>query len=70
MAGVVKEHSAVSKHKFSFDYFFTSYALLSSWKAEGIRATGTIGENRTGGADKLLRATKVTKKKDHGCYDY
>ena len=60
----------LSKDKFFFDKFLTSLALFSSLKAEGIRATGTIGENRTSGANRFLMATKVMKEKDCGCYDY
>lgn len=54
MKEVVRNHSKVGRHKFFFDNFFTSHGLLSDLAAQYVLATGTIWENRTGGANKEL----------------
>ena len=48
MVDIIREHSRVEHHQLFFDNFFTSYDLLSSLSEGGVRATGTIRENRSG----------------------
>ena len=70
MVKVVKENGDVKCHHMYFDNFFTSYALLSSLSKDGMQATGTIRDNRTGGANKDLKTTKAMKKAPRGDFDY
>ena len=46
MVNVVIENSA-SKHTFYFENFFTSYDLLNDLGKKGVKAIGTVQENRT-----------------------
>ena len=70
MIDAVREHLTVSQHHVFFDNFFTSHSLLSLLAKDGVKATGTIRENRTGGANKDLKSSKDMKKLDRGTYDY
>ena len=56
--------------EYFFDNFFSSHDLLSDLTGKEILATGTIRENRTGGADKVLLSKKLLQKKDRGSYDF
>ena len=70
MADVIKTSSLVAKHELYFGNFFTSHQLMKSLASEGIRTTGTVRENRTGGAGKLMTDVKTMKKSDRGSFDY
>ena len=70
MIGIVSSNSKVSRHCLYFDNFFTSYDLLRQLSDDGVRATGTIRETRTGGASKELPETKIMKKRERGEFDY
>ena len=67
---VVKDNSVIQAHEFFFDNFFTSYQLLCSLANDGIRATGTIRENGTNGATKLMSSNAELKKKGRGSFEY
>jgi hypothetical protein len=49
-----------------FDNFFTSLPLLSELENRGLKATGTVRENRTGKC--LLPESKVLKKTARGTF--
>ena len=70
MVEVVRENSDVAKHHFFFDNFFTSHKLLSDLASEKVKATGTVRENRTWGANRDLMSTKVMKKSTRGTIDF
>ena len=73
MVNVVERHSHVRTHdghEVYFDNFFTSHKLLKDLGDKSVRATGTVGENRTGGAAKLMTSTKEMKKKERGHFDF
>ena len=57
-------------HDVYFDNFFSSAELLKLLSDQGFIATGTIRENRTDGATKLMISKKAMKKKTRGSYDY
>ena len=66
----VKEVSDPRFHMIYFDNFFTSYQLLAHPREDGFRATGTVRQNRTKGASKLMVSDKDMKKRERGSYDY
>ena len=70
MVDVVEGKSDVRRHELYFDNFFTSHAILKALARRSVRATGTVRENRTGGAGKLLTSTAAMKKADRGTFDY
>ncbi|XP_031343006.1 piggyBac transposable element-derived protein 2-like [Photinus pyralis] len=55
-------------HIVFFDNYFTSYDLLTTLRGNGVRATGTVRENRTKKCPILPSAQM--KKKDRGNFDY
>jgi len=57
-----------NSHVVFFDSFFTSYQLLSDLAEKGIRACGTIRENRTGHCP--LKPNKEIQKQPRGTYEY
>ena len=63
MMSTVETYSAITKHEVYFDNFFTLYNLLKSLAEQNIKATGTVRENRTNGATKLMKPNAVMKKK-------
>ena len=67
---VVRENSDAAKHHFFFDNFFTSHKLLSDLASEKGKATGTVRENRIGGANRDLTSTKEMKKSTRGTFDF
>ena len=69
MVDILERESSLNKHHIYFDNFFTSYQLLSALRERGICATGTIRENRTAGANRVLMASNVMKKKERGYYE-
>lgn len=59
-------HSALDDHKdhvLFLDNFFTSYSLLMSLSDIGLRCTGTIRQNRTGGCSPLPKKDSFKKRK-------
>ena len=66
----VKICSNPHAHAIYFDNFFTSYQLIRNLHDAGFRATGTIRQNRSGGANKELMTDKELKKLPRGTYDY
>lgn len=50
--------------------FFTSHKLVKDLAEKQVKTTGTIRENRTGGAAKLMPATEAMKKTPRGSFDY
>lgn len=57
-----------SQHEVYFDNFFTSYKLLLELSHKGMRATGTIRENRTQKCP--LKSKKELTKEDRGSFDF
>ena len=64
------EKSDPKKHELYIDNFFTSHDLLLSLRKENIKTTGTIRDNRTGGATKLMENVASMRKKDRGHFDH
>ena len=60
--------SEPSNHVVYFDNFFTSYQLLTDLALKGVRAIGTVRENRTNHCP--LISTANMKKQERGSYDY
>ena len=48
MIAAVESHTTIQQHHLFFDNFFTSYQLLKELADNGVRATGTVREFRTG----------------------
>ena len=69
LMNVVVEKSDPKKHELYIDNFFTSHDLLLSLRKENIKTTGTIRDNRTGGATKLMENVASMRKKDRGHFD-
>ncbi|XP_066943510.1 piggyBac transposable element-derived protein 3-like [Macrobrachium rosenbergii] len=61
---------AVTKNEVYFDNFFTLYDLLKSRAEQNIKATGTVRDNRTAGAAKLMKPNAVMKKNTRGEFDF
>jgi DNA excision repair protein ERCC-6 len=57
-----------SNHEIYFDNFFTSYDLLMDLRAKGVKATGTVRDNRTRSCP--LIDIKNFKKENRGFHDY
>jgi len=71
MVDVVMAQSIGHYHTFFFDNFFTSVKLLETLSDTGIRATGTVRDNRIGDAKNRLCASKTMKKnKSRGSFEY
>jgi hypothetical protein len=71
MVDVVRAHSSYLYHTFFFDNFFTSVKLLETLTDRGIRATGTVRDNRIGDAKNCLITSKTMKKKEiRGNFQY
>jgi len=70
MVGIITENSDALNHELYFDNFFSSYELMCELAEKDVRATGTIRENRTGGAKQKLIGSKELQKKDQGYFDY
>ena len=64
MVNVVIETSVASQHRLYFDNFFFSYDLLNDLGTKGVKAIGTVRENCTQGASKVLMDTKSLKKSE------
>ena len=56
--------------KVYFDNFFTSIPLIRELRKDGILSLGTIRQNRTLGASKVLRSDKDLKKDGRGSSDW
>jgi len=70
MLAAITEHTDVKQHVLYFDNFFTSYALMASLSDKGIRAIGTLRENRMAGAKEKLMSVAEVKKQPRGFFDY
>lgn len=71
MVDVILKHSNNKNHSLFFDNFFTSVKLLESLSERGIRATGTVRDNRIGEAKHHLVASNTMKKKaSRGSFEY
>ena len=70
MVSVIEEKSDVKSHQLFFDNFFSSYGLLKCLREKNVRAVGTIRENRTAGASKLMESAKDLKTAGRGKFDY
>ncbi|XP_045135445.1 piggyBac transposable element-derived protein 3-like [Portunus trituberculatus] len=70
MMSTIQSSSTVTKHEVYFDNFFTSHFLLKSLAEKNIKATGTIRENRTAGAAKLMKSNAAMKKDERGEFDF
>ena len=70
MVEVVRENSDAAKHHFFFDNFFTSHQLLFDLASEKVKATGTVRENRTGGANRDLTSAKEMKNSTRGTFSF
>nr|CAH7757782.1 unnamed protein product [Callosobruchus chinensis] len=57
-----------SDHALFFDNFFTSYDLLQTLRQKGLRATGTVRENRTKKCP--MSDNKTFKKMERGYFEY
>lgn len=75
-SSVVLQFVDVLKNKFPnmafhvfFDNFFTSLPLLLKLKSRGVKATGTIRENRIPKKCSLMSSQEM-KKKPRGCFDF
>ena len=60
----VVEHPA--KHEVYFDNFFTSIPLLLDLRKHGMKATGTVRNNRTGNCPLTPAGVKLMQKKERG----
>jgi len=63
MVNVIMTHSDTRFHNIFFDNFFTSTKLLETLLERGIRATGTVRDNRIGDAKHHLTSSKALKTK-------
>ena len=70
MINVVDNNSRKEYHHLFIDNFFTSYNLIESLADRDMKATGTVRENRSGGANKKLPTTKEMKRRDRGSFDF
>ena len=70
MVSINSSNSNVLYHQLYFDNFFSSYHLMNELAEKSMRATGTIRENRTEGANKQLIQNKELQKQERGTYDY
>ena len=58
MVDVTTANFSASLYELYFDNFFTSYSLMSDLGKIDVRATGTIKENRTAGANQRMISSK------------
>jgi DNA excision repair protein ERCC-6 len=70
MVAVISEHSDTTKHHLYMDNFFSSRELYVSMTERNIKATGTIRENRTGGANRMIGSKKEMKRTTRGTNDF
>ena len=70
MVDVIIANSSALLHELYFDNFFTSYSLMSDLAKIDVRATGTIRENRTAGANQKMISSKQLQKQERGCFKY
>ncbi|KAH7933398.1 hypothetical protein HPB49_012216 [Dermacentor silvarum] len=59
---------APEQHEVYFHNFFTSHGLLTKLVDQGIRATGTVRDTRTGGW--LLKSLKAVRREERGSFHY
>lgn len=66
MIDVVTANSTASLHELYFDSFLTNYNLISDLAKIGVRATATIRETSTTGANQKMISSKQLHKKSVG----
>ena len=62
MVDVVVTNFHITKHCFFFSIFLLSYQLLVDCSKHKVKATGTVRQNRTYSAAKLMKGTAEKKK--------
>jgi hypothetical protein len=71
MVDVIKKHSNNQIYSLFFDNFVTSVKLLETLSKRGIRATGTVRDNRIGEAKHHLVSSSTMKKMaSRGNFEY
>ncbi|KRZ71345.1 PiggyBac transposable element-derived protein 3 [Trichinella papuae] len=70
MVDFISANSAAHAHELYFDNFFTSYDLLVKLADNGMRATGTVRQNRVAGATASMLSDTALIKKGRGSFDY
>ena len=70
MVDVITENSSALLHKLYFDNFFTNYYLMSDLTKIDVRATSTISESRTAGANQKMISSKQLQKQERKCLEY
>ncbi|KAH7977007.1 hypothetical protein HPB52_022817 [Rhipicephalus sanguineus] len=68
VSNMVSVLEAPEQHEVYFDNFFTSHGLLTKLADQGIRATGTVRDTRTGGCP--LKSLKSIGKEERGSFHY
>ncbi|KAL3181781.1 hypothetical protein MRX96_008093 [Rhipicephalus microplus] len=68
VSNMVSVLEAPEHHHVHFDNFFTSHGLLTKLADQGIRATGTVRDTRTGGCP--LKSLKNIEKEERGSFHY
>ena len=67
---IISSNSNVLYCQLYFDNFLSSDHLIIELAEKSVRATGTIQQKRTEGANKQLVQSKELRKKERGTYDY
>ena len=70
MVSIISSNSNVLYQQFYFNNFFSSCHLMNKLVEKSMRATGTIRENSTEGANKQLIQNKELQKQERGTYNY
>lgn len=68
VSNMISVLQAPEQHEVYFDNFFTSHGLLTKLADQGIRATGTVRDSRTGGCP--LKSVKDVGKEERGSFHY
>ena len=56
----------MTKRKFFFDNYFTSYKLMEKLSDDGILASGTVKKNTISRANQILDSKNARKKTERG----
>ena len=70
MVDVITANFSALLHELYCNNFFTSYSLMSDLEKNHVRATATIRENRTAGANQKIITPKQLQKQERGCFEY
>ena len=70
MVDAITANSTALLHELYFDNFFTNYSLMADLAKIDVRATGTIREHRTTGANQKMISSKQLQKQERGCFEY